>query len=411
MTHINHFRSISYLNSLSAEAVVNLSSESSFSIFCGTDFKRNELSLYEMNKFYGKIGIVYLYNDPRNMAPLTRLASLSGRENVRMYLTYDRGQSYYDPFYGLNQSFVLDAMFSGATSMSVSEIEENRSIINDYLDILNYQFSKGSLTYFGKYPYNLDMLMTLAEMSYPTLFESVISFLPFELKERLRRSLSDDKAQQKAYNAVRSFSQQVGSHFWTRRQFRNHSRLSIISTVRNRDLISIYVPASRKNILDYLSIELQQLVADNVPFLIVTNGIKLIDSEKLKDIFLADHRTQHYYCGIVSDTASNVVKTNDPDDMAKLFGQSENMYVLNCPDAGTAQPFSQGVGVYYRMVREHHNDKHREPFHFFSSHSWGNAQRETVQNIVTPEELMHLGNGCLLCGSNRFDPCIIKDLK
>lgn len=421
MAHINHVRRIDQLSRLSLRDAIDTSYFKSFATFGGSRMQRNRVCIQELSSFCGQIGIVVLHNDPQLINDLSLLYDyqpelLRSPNNFQMLLAnqadnYGRIASYYDPFYGLEQSAILDALAPiQPGARSTTEIQSIRAILSDYLSIMNYQFSSNKAP-FGDYAYNLDLLLELTSMPYPFLKDQVLNYLPNNMRDIISGRLSLENAQQKAYNAVLSFSQTLRSFLWSQSGFQNHSRLSIISAVRNKNLICIYIPDSRTDLLDYIALELQQLINYQTPFLLLESGISLNNSQKLKSCFFSEHESLPYFTAIVADNTSSVISQESYNsELASLFSQAQEMFIFECSSTLSAQPFSDGIGDYYRRVVEFHQDSHREPFHIFQSHAHGNIQRELVQKTVTPEELTNLGQGCLLYGKNYPIPVLVNNL-
>ena len=141
--------------------------------------------------------------------------------------------------------------------------------------------------------------------------------------------LSQSGSQQKAFHAVRAFAQAMNKCLWTPRGFAGHTKLSIIQAVREKCLISIYVPGSRSEILDYLAVELQALNDQNTPYLLVTSGITLPNSPRFQSLFLQEHSAMNYATGILAEDLSSAVQTDASDrTQAALFGQLQELFVF-----------------------------------------------------------------------------------
>ena len=416
MAHINHIRTLDHISRMNLSDTISYGNNS-FAAFCGSNYQRNQLALNTIAKYCGNIGIVLLHNNPQfelllgNMYSLA--PSLADNRSFQMFLAnrvneYGRLDSFYDALYGLSDTEVLDVIAPlPSDNRFVSEVQNLRSILNDYLTIIEIQFNSNRAP-FGLFPFNLDLLLDLTKMPYSQLKEQVLNYLPANITSEISSRLSADKAQQKAYNAVLTFSQIMKSSLWTNRGFGNHTKISIISAIQNKQLISIYLPESRQDILDYIYLELQHLNKAQVPYLVVNVGINLNNSPKLKNIFLAEHSTLPYYTGIISEDTSNIISSENADtELAALFSQTQEMYIFACSSVLAAQPFSDGIGSYFRQVTEHHYDLHRQPFHIFSAHGHGDVQREINQRVINPEELVNLGGGCLLYGKNHPIPILV----
>lgn len=213
---------------------------------------------------------------------------------------------------------------------------------------------------------------------------------------------------------LRSFSLALEKCLWKYKGFSKHSKLSIFDTVLSRNLISIYVPGSRKETLDYLVAEFKALNDRNIPYLLITSNITISESPEFQKLFLNEHSALPYSTGILSEDISSIIGTGSTTNnnfsnntaLSSFFTQTQEIFVFSCSSTLAAAPFSDGIGNYYRQVSEQHNEAHREPFHIFSSHGYGSAQREIQQAIINPEELTSLRDGCLIYGSNHAIPIL-----
>lgn len=419
MAHINHYRQVNNIQRLSIhEAISPRSSNDSFGAFGGYKNQRDLIGLYEISRNIGSKGIVLIHNDPNFESRLSELYTINPSIHQRrvapqMYLANSNGSqnSFYDPLYGLSSSDVLDVIAPiPQDSHTLSEVQSVRSALADYLEIISYQFKKNNNT-FGKYPYNLNLLYEITSMSFTELNRNILAYLPAQQFDNLTRRLSAPEAQQRAFNAVRSFSLALEKCLWKYKGFSKHSKLSIVDTVLSRNLISIYVPGSRKETLDYLAAEFKALNDRNISYLLITSNIAISESPEFQKIFLNEHSALPYSTGILSEDISSIISsgsTTNNTALSSFFSQTQDIFVFSCSSTLAAAPFSDGIGNYYRQVSEQHNETHREPFHIFSSHGYGSAQREIQQAIINPEELTSLGDGCLIYGSNHEIPILAK---
>lgn len=414
MAHINHTRTLRQTRRMSVQEVFHRrNTNASFGAFCGAKAQRDAIGLSAMELCCGQKGVVFVHNDPMLEGQLGRIYDRNPLlrrlpAQFQMYLTHHNGTFFYDPLYGLSANATLDAITPLASEDGFrSEAQALRSALSDYLEIMAFQFQKNSAP-FGAYPYNLDLLLELTQMPYSDLERQVLRFLPQPMRNQLTGRLSQSGEQQKVFHAVRSFAQTLGQYLWTSRGFAHHSRLSLTQVVRERSFISIYVPGSRGEILDYLAVELQELNHQNIPYLLLTSGIHLPNSPRFQTLFLQEHSDLAYSTGILAEDLSTVVRTDGTDGaLAALFGQLQELLVFSCSSTLAAAPFSAGIGQYYRQITEWHTDTRREPFQFFASHGYGSAQREVQQAVIDPEELTRLANGCLLYGKNHPTPVLI----
>lgn len=414
MAHINHSRRIRHLQTLSAREAAASSQRSSFAAFCGVSQQRILIGLYKIRQFCGVTGGILLHNDPQLERRLGELYAIDGNNgrNFRVFLANQAGpqgvESFYDPLYGFSDNAILDLLAPlQQSSPAAAELRTLRSALADYLTIMRLRFEQDPGP-FGDYPYNLDLLLELTKMPYAVLWNRVLAWLPNAAREELASRLSAEGVQQMSYNAVLSFAQQLGSFLWTQRGFAGHSCLSAISAVRGGNFISIYIPESRADVLDFLAAELQQLNNTRTPYLLVESGLNLNASPRLKQLFLAEHRELPYCTGILAEDTSGITSGElDRNDLTALFSQTQEIFIFACSSTMAAQPFSDGIGTYYRLAQEHHTDTMREPLRLFSSHGSGTVQHEMLQHTVTAEELTNLDMGCLLYGRNYPVPIIV----
>ncbi len=421
MGHILHSRSLIRYGRYSVdeafpEGFINIS----FAAFCGSSSQRNAVAVTGIRRCVGRKGIVLIHNDPNLIANLAGLTGgerrlTDGRNSFRILLPNSTGSSnsYYDALYGLPATNVVDAIAPlPENSPAVADIQSLRNNLADYLQIIQIQFGQNRAP-FGQYPFNLDLLLDLTQMPYSELEQRILNFLPPAVSAGLRQRLSMQGAQQQAYAAVKSYALQLNSSLWTYHGAADHKRVSIVSAVEEGQMICVFVPNSRKEILDYLSVELNSLINRNIPYLLVTSGIRISESDRFKKLFLNDHITLPYSTGIIaSDLTSALGSVNNESyeaDQAAFFSQTQEIFVFSCPSILSARPFSDAIGNYYRLIDETHSDRNRQPFHIFSSHGHGLTTREQQQAIVNPEELTLLGNGCLIYGSDHAVPILVDE--
>ncbi|MCD7750031.1 MAG: hypothetical protein LUH42_08270 [Oscillospiraceae bacterium] len=421
MAHINHTRNVAQARTLRMSEVIPATpSNDSFGVFCGSAFQRNTVGLREIGRCCGSKGVVLVHNDRAFEERLgliyQRFPQLRANfPRFQMFLANPVGNAdfYYDPLYGLPASSVLDAIAPPAQDVGLLTDAQRklRAVLSDYLSILNSQFQQ-TPERFGDYPYHLDVLLALTELPFAELETRVLRYLPPQLRTRLSANLSADGVQQQAFSAVFAFCQELSRCLWTRRTLGTQSRLSIIQAVKDKNLISIFVPNSQKEVLDYLSVELEALNNGGVSYLLVADGIDLNNSERFKNLFLAPHNQLPYATGILAEDTSTVVESSSAaQSLAPLFSQTQTIVVFQCSSTMAADPFSTSIGTYYRQVTEAHTGTHREFFHILPSGvDHGGAQREVQQLRVNPEELTALGTtGCLLCGKNYETPILVDD--
>lgn len=420
MPHINYSRNIDRQLQLSAKDVISKGTENiSFAAFCGSPWQRRQIGLYEIGRCCGKTGIVFIHSDQSledRLEEIYRLYPEIHERNPQFQMILansdmsDPAKRFYDPLYGLSAADILDVITPVSTDARlISEVSSLRSVLSDYLEMMSIQFCRDPSP-FGSSAFNLDLLLELTEMPYFRLQSTVIHHLPTstDVKKGLMGRLSADGAQQRAYNAVRSFSQKMERCLWSKRGFAKHTQLSIMQAVKDCHLISIHVPGSRADILDYLASELRALNDRQQPYLLVISGINANNSEMFKKLFLEDHIGMPYATGILAEDLSGTINSSNESELGAVFSQTQEMFVFSCSNAYTAGLFSKGIGYYYRRASERHTDKHRAPFRIFAAHGQGTTTREVHEFRINPEELTGLGDGCLLCGRRYPIPTLVS---
>ena len=411
MAHIDHTRSVRTVGQVRLEEFLPWDAPGeSFAAFCGAPSQRAAVGLRAIARCCGRFGVVLLHDDPAFEGSLSTLGLRfpqvrQASFHIRPANRPGDGGPYYDLLYGLPEEEVVRCVAPYRDGLSHAGQAEVQARLLDYLAICACRFRQDP-TPFGEYPYNLDLLLDLAAMPYDRLDRAVLSHLPEPLRTRLRGSLSAPGVQQRVYDALTAFAVRVGGALWARRNAQNHTGLSLISAVRRRDLISVRVPGSRSEALDYLDLELQALIRQQVPFLVVACGLTLTGST-LRERFLGEHGSLHYATGLLAETASGVLGDQN-EGMDRLMGQHHKVLVFACSSRESAEPFSAAFGSYYRQVRESHTDRRREPFRFLSSHGSGTSLRETAERNIRGEELMGLGAGALLCGRAVDTPVLAR---
>lgn len=410
MAHINHSRQIRLCPTLTLEQLFpqNELSEN-FAVLFGVPQQRTEIALHSMQRYVGKAGIVFIHDDPAMSNELNRLTERIPQVNLYYANRNLSDARIYDPLYGLNERAITDIILpvqkNGTNSLDISSA---RARLGDYLSIMKYQFNNNP-SIFGSYPYNLDLLVQLTQMPFSQLQASVLNYLPSDMSERLSSRLSADSIQQSVFDSVQNFRSVAEEFLWSPSNAANHSRLSIIETVKNGDIISVHIPNSNPDLLNYIYYELESLINARIPFLLVESGLSLHNSAKISDCFFGEHTQLNYRTGIISQSASSLLGS-EKDDLSKITSQYQEIVVLRCSSNAEAEPFSASAGTYFRKVTSRNFQSHRRPFSIFSSHGGGTQTNEQEERNIRPEELVNLGNGAMLCGASHQLPVLVQNL-
>lgn len=413
MAHINYTRSAQYMRRRSIGEILPPENwGASFAAFCGDPYQRRMAGLQAVRRCCGRMGVVVLQNDPLLAAALGRLREDMpelARQNpgFRTYSVNPFGspQRYYDPLYGLNATGVLDAIMPiDGRGYGTSSALNLRSWLQAYLDIMQLQFGRSPAP-FGRYPFNLDLLLQLAEMPPDRLQRQVLQYLPSPGRESISTLLAQDDASKEVYAAVRSFANEMEEFLWTPRSFAAHPCISIVEAVRQRCIISVTVPTARPTVLRYLYQELKALQDARVPFLLLAAEVPLTASSELRSLFTGPHETASYSTGILAGDLSYVIA--ETDELSPLLAEHQEVLLFRCTSTQQARPFSEALGTYQRLVREEHQDRHWQPFRIFPVRARGVGIREVTEHNINAQELVQLQDGAVLCGGLYDTPILI----
>lgn len=411
MAHVNFSRFASQRRELRLDDVLPQNGGvSSFAAFCGTADQRRRVAFRGIRRSCGRMGIVVLQNDPQLAAAVGSLrdelgGSVGLNPAFRTFSMNPAGSAehYYDPLYGLSAAAALDALVP--EDMPPAEAHMLRSYLSAYLQIMQVQFRLRPGA-FGAYPFNLDLLLDLTEMSPRRLETDVIGHMPDHDAAAVRTLLSQEDSQQRSYAAVRAFASEMGTYLWTRRGFARHTRASVSAAVRSGCVASVTLPTSNAAVFRCLYQELRSLIEERCPFLLVVSDVALDDAHDLRRLITTPHESADYITGVTAPDVLNVAR--DDAEVGALIAQHADVLVFRCASTQQAEPFSQAFGTYRRIVIDRQQNTYRQPFGIFSSHGAGSTQREVQERNVNVEELMDLGSGAVLCGSAHGQPVLFN---
>ena len=411
MAHVNYARFATQRRELRLDDVLpQAGGASGFAAFCGTAEQRRHVALRGIRRACGRMGVVVLQNDPQLAAEVGSLrdelgGAVAGNPGFRTYSMNPAGsfEHYYDPLYGVSVAAALDTLVPD--DMPPAEAHVLRNCLSAYLRIMLVQFRLHPEP-FGAYPFNLDLLLDLTEMSPSRLESDVISHMPAPDASEVRTVLSQEDAQPRAYAAVRAFVSEVGAYLWTRRGFARHTCASVSAAVRNGCVASVTLPTSNKAVYRCLYQELRTLIEERCPFLLVVSDVALDEAHDLRRLITSPHESAGYITGVVAPDVLHVAR--DDAEVGALIAQHADVLVFGCASTQQAEPFSQALGTYRRIVTDRQMNSYRQPFGLFSSHGAGSTQREMQERNVTVEELMDLGSGAVLCGSAHRQPILFN---
>lgn len=411
MAHVNFARFATQRRELRLDDVMPVrGGASSFAAFCGTAEQRRGVAMRGIRRSCGRMGILVLQNDPQLASAVGSLRDELGGGAVgnpifRVYSMNPAGsmEHYYDPLYGLSAPAALDALMP--QDMPAAEAHIIRSYLSAYLQIMQAQFRQHPAA-FGAYPFNLDLLLDLTEMSPRALEADVIAHMGGSDAAAVRTLLSQEDAQQRAYAAVRAFASEMESYLWTRRGFARHTCASASAAVRSGCIASVTLPTPNATVIKCLYLELRSLIEERCPFLLVVSDVTLDEARDLRRLITAPHESAGYITGVTAPDVLHVAR--DDAEVGALVAQHDDVFVFRCASAQQAEPFSQAFGTYRRIVTERQHNSYRQPFGIFSSHGSGSAQREVQERNVNVEELLGLGGGAVLCGSAHGRPVLFS---
>lgn len=407
MAHLNYVRNVTYRGRASInELLPDENRDAGFAAFCGTLEQRRATMLQGIRRCMGYRGIVLLQNDPQLAEEVTLAAAGSG---VRVYHANSGGVCRYDPLYGLSDAAVLDAVLPvEGKGLGAGSVLEVRSWLQAYLDIMKIRF-RIAPGVFGRYPFNLNLLMQLTEMPYSSLKQRVLAYLPQPEQARIARVLAQDHAPQQVCAAVQAFASGLKNVLWMQADFSAHSRVSIAESVRQRNVIEIAVPSASPAVQQYLYRELKFLQEQRVEFLLAASEISLENSPELRSLFTTPHDAAGIYStGLSAGVLSNIA--SGQEGLAPLLAEHPEVLVFRCSSVQQAEPFSQALGTYQRRIMDEHFGRSRRPFHLFAAHDTGVGIHEAAERNVRPQELLELQDGAILCGAFYEAPVYIRQV-
>lgn len=406
MDHIPYIRQAIVANCTSINEIIPENLElNNFAVFCGNLSQRLDTALHSISRYIGEIGIVVMH-DTNNLN--YRLYTLTASKNIPGVYFRSNTQKIYDPLYGMSSNGILDLLAPTEPANPLShDIDSLRSGIDCYLQIMEQKFSENPNP-FGKYPYNLDLLLNLCEMPYKKLAQTVLNFLPKAVRDSIEPTLKAADMQTKVLACVKSFANTMKAHLWERQDFGNQTGVSIIDSVTSKGVISIRVPKqSNTEVLSYIDSELKELQLKNIPFLLVTCGIDISHHPAIQKWFLDEHEGQNYYTAIIANSLSSII--DNQTEPGKLFSQYQQIIVFKCDETSVAEPFSSQFGEYYRRETEVAVGTAREPLKVLATHQRSVAERYVTERNVRVEELIGLSRGILLFGKVYQLPYIINN--
>ena len=407
MAHLNYVRNVTYRGRASIDELLpDENRDAGFAAFCGTQEQRRATMLQGIRRCMGYRGIVLLQNDPQLAEEVTLAAAGSG---VRVYHANSGGVCRYDPLYGLSDAAVLDAVLPvEGKGLGAGSVLEVRSWLQAYLDIMKIRF-RIAPGVFGRYPFNLNLLMQLTEMPYSSLKQRVLAYLPQPEQARIARVLAQDHAPQQVCAAVQAFASGLKNVLWTQADFSAHSQVSIAESVRQRNVIEIAVPSASPAVQQYLYRELKFLQEQRVEFLLAASEISLENSPELRSLFTTPHDAAGIYStGLSAGVLSNIA--SGQEGLAPLLAEHPEVLVFRCSSVQQAEPFSQALGTYQRRIMDEHFGRSRRPFHLFAAHDTGVGIHEAAERNVRPQELLELQDGAILCGAFYEAPVYIRQV-
>ncbi len=374
---------------------------SSFAIFGGTEEERRAAAILGIARGCGTMGVVVLHNDVLLERQLGRLHAIKPGDYHIYCANSDRRA--YDPLYGLEELDVLDSIAPyDVASAAAPTMAKTRSTLSDYLEIMRWNFEQG-MDGFGAYPFNLNLLLDLVAKPYVELKQQVLDYLPQSMRERLKNHLSADGVQQLVLDNVINFTVRMEAYLYSRQnEWKNHTRFSIVSVVRGRQVISLRIPNSDRELLRYCAAELNCLNRCGVPFLVVCCNLRVNENPFLERVFL--DAKSGMATGLVAPTVNAAVGDDRLDNIMKLNRQ---MVLFPCSSTDEAEPFSRAVGNYYRVIYPEHRERHRRLFHLIPEVSNGVGYLENEIRSIRPEDLQNMS---LLAGETIDAPMLVDDL-
>lgn len=346
MQHINYSRNVRIAHRYSLNDFVrDGDANSTFSVFGGNSAQRSAVICRGIARIAGQRGVAILHDDPELDRMLPELARMVPR--AQSVIAANRiGQYSYDPLYRMSRADILDMLIPyDGTSASAAALIQIRSIIQDYLSIMEWMYAQNSAP-FGASPYNLDLLVMLTSWPYSELASRALGLMNVPGAENLRARLSAQGSQQIAWQAVINFAQKMEQHLWQPTDsWGGHTRTSLYSAAEARSVISIRVSGSDPELMRLLGVEINAVIRAGIPLTLAVSGLMLGANQGILQI-LSREPGPNFTSIIASATAEAAAP--DHIGLDTLLARQDQVIVFPVSDINEARHFAELAGGYYR---------------------------------------------------------------
>lgn len=378
----------------------------SFGAFCGSNEQRSQVVVRGTLPVLGKVGIVLLHADADLELRLAVRAASSGVPIVLMGRPCRpwMPSSPYSLLYGLDRAGVIRALRTGNDSQLIARVSDYLTVI----DALREMDEDGR--HFGKYPYSMELLSSLARLDCRTLEEGVLSRLPTKLGEELARRMTVAGDQQEVASLVESLSLRLCTTFGdvggTTKAF-GGTGTSVYATVAERGIASVFLPSRSDDVLDYIDAELDCLTRSGIRYMLILAGASVAGSPIARRLSVEQPRGTALF-GVSADAAEEVASS--PREIGAILGRLDRTFVFSCPTASAAAPFCEALGTYDRTILEQGHHWSREFLEILPRLEWGTSERTVKEQVVRPNDLVGHRFGALVLGRDLAAPVVVNRL-
>lgn len=351
----------------------------SYAVFGGDIFQRNIAVEQGIARCFGHRAIFVIHNNLSLEGELKNLLSIYPDLEVYRYTptTFVNSQNRnYMPFWGLDGDRIQDVLYPEAGQSNTSQY---KSGVRSYLRILEYE----------KKPYTLTNLLHLSQKKFEKLEMEDLNNIPDEIRDEIEANLLTDDVMGKVKNDIESFAGVFRSSVWDERE---EEMVNLLAAVKNKALISVYLPGRSGSVLDYLAVELEMILESGLDFLIVIDSINIEDG-RMKRILLNPSLNMAKI--IAADTVGDVCSSvrNSGEEILHRF---QKIVLFKCANSLAAKTYSDMIGSYLKTIESKTVNNTRRIGNWGSDRTEGKSVSQQLVPRLEPEELVALGTGAVL---------------
>ena len=351
----------------------------SYAVFGGDIFQRNIAVEQGIARCFGNRAIFVIHNNLSLERELKNLLSIYPDLEAYRYTptTFVNSQNRnYMPFWGLDGDRVQEVLYPEARQSNTSQY---KSGVRSYLRILEYE----------KKPYTLTNLLHLSQKKFEKLEMEDLNRIPDEIRDEIEANLLADDVMGKVKNDIESFAGVFRSSVWDERE---EGMVNLLAAVKNKALISIYLPGRSGSVLDYLAVELEMILESNLDFLLVIDSINIEDG-RMKRILLNPSLNMSKI--IAADTVGDVCSSirNSGEEILHRF---QKIVLFKCANSLVAKTYSDIIGSHLKTIESKTVNNTRRIGNWGSDRTKGKSVSQQLAPRLEPEELVALGTGAVL---------------